>query len=338
LPRGQFGYVFEPGSESSIRLLASLLEDSVRVRHAARWFTAGGRRFPNGAFLVSVAANDSSVHRIVAARAAEVGATVYPIASAGVEEGTDLGSNSVRPVPRPRVALLSGPPVSSNSWGFAWYAMDQRLGYPTTLVDAAFVAGGTLDNFTVLIMPSLQAAAFDRALGDPGRARLADWVRNGGVLVTIDGATGWLAQESTKLARIRMRRDTTRADSAGGAPLPASLPGVIARATFDTLSPLLAGVTGVELPVFANSDRVLTVPKDLTAGEAVVRFAETKRVRLAGYFWPEMPERIGGSPWLWTERVGRGRIIAFAHDPNFRDLFRGLLPLFGNAVLLGSTY
>jgi hypothetical protein len=338
LARAQFGYVFEPGSEASIRLLASLLEDSIRVRHAPKAFTAGGRRFAGGAFLVGVAANDTSVHGIVSAKAAASGAQVYPIGSAGVEEGTDLGSNSVRPVPRPRVALLSGPPVSGNSWGFAWYALEQRVGYPATLVDAAFVSGPGLDNFSVLVVPSVPAAALDRALGDPGRTRVADWVRNGGVLITIDGATGWLAQESTKLARIRVRRDTTRADSAGGAPLPSGLPGVIARATIDTLSPLLAGVAEREIPVFANSDRVLVVPKDLTAGEAVVRFADAKRVRLAGYFWPEMPERIAASPWLWTERVGRGRIIGFGHDPNFRDLFRGLVPLFANAVLLGGTF
>jgi len=243
----------------------------------------------------------------------------------------------VRPIRIPKVALLSGSPVSGGSWGFAWFAMDQRLGYPTTLVDANYVTGG-LEGFNVLIMPSLQAAAFDRLLGDNGRAALATWVRNGGVLITLDGATAWLAQEGTKLARIRVRRDSTRADSTGGAPLPSDLPGVIARATIDTLSPLLAGVGDLEIPVFANSDRVLTVPKDLMAGEAVIRFAGKERVRLAGYYWPEMPERIALSPWLWTERVGRGRVIAFAHDANFRDLFRGLLPIFGNAVLLGGTF
>jgi hypothetical protein len=338
LRRAQFGYAFAPGSESSIRLVASLLKDSVRVRFAPRAFTAGGSRFPAGAFVVPVASNDSSIHRVVAARAAEAGAVVAAIGSAGVDEGTDLGSNSVRPVLPPRVALLAGPPVNGGSWGFAWYALEQRIGYPSTLVDVSFVAGGALDNYSVVIIPSVQAAGLDRALGDQGKARLADWVRNGGVLVMIDGATAWLAQESTKLARIRVRRDTTRADSAGGAPLPSRLPGVIARATIDTLSPLLAGVAGPEIPVFANSDRILTVPKDLTAGEAVIRFADAKRVRLAGYFWPEMPDRLAASPWLWTERLGRGRIIAFAHDPNFRDLFRGLLPIFANAVLLGGTF
>ncbi len=335
--RARYGYAFAPGSEASNRLLAALLRDSVRVWHAPRSFTSGGQAFPHGAFVVRVAANDSSVHARVAAHAAAAGATVHPVASAGVDEGTDLGSNSVRPILPPRVALLSGPPVSGTSWGFAWYAMDQRLGYPTTLVDAAFVANG-LQDYTVLIMPSVQAAALDRLLGDAGRQRLADWVRGGGVLITIDGATGWLAQESVRLARIRVRRDSVRADSAGGAPLPARFPGVIARATIDTLSPLLAGVADREIPVFANADRILTVPKDLRAGEAVIRYAAKERVRLSGYFWPELPERVALSPWLWTERVGQGRIIAFAHDVNFRDSLRGLLPIFGNAVLLGGTF
>lgn len=335
--RAQYGYAFEPGSEASNRLLASLLKDSVKVWHAPRAFSSGGKRFPKGAFLVRVAMNDSSIHDVVAERATQAGAAVYTIASAGVDEGTDLGSNSVRYLAPPKVALLSGAPVSGGSWGFAWYAMDQRLGYPTTLVDASFVASG-LEGFDVLIMPAVQGGALDRVLGEGGKAALATWVRNGGVLITLDAATSWLAQESTRLVRVRVRRDSTRADSAGGAPLQAGLPGVIARATVDTLSPLLAGVMESEIPVYANSDRILTVPKDLTAGEAVIRFAPRERVRLAGYFWPEMPEKIALSPWLWTERVGRGRVIAFAHDVNFRDLFRGLLPIFGNAVLLGGSF
>ncbi len=336
--RARYGYAFAPGSEASIRLLASLLADSVRVWHAPRSFTSGGASFPNGAFVVRVAANDSAVHETVARLAMAAGATVRPIASAGVDQGTDLGSNSVNPIPLARVAILTGSPVSGGSWGFTWYAMDQRIGYPTTLLDAASIAGRALDGYTVLIIPSVFGGGLDQALGEGGRTQLGDWVRRGGVLITIDGSSAWLAQEGTKLARLRVRRDSTRADSAGGAPLPARMPGVIARATVDTLSPLLAGTTDAEIPVFANSDRIFSVPKDLRAGEAVIRFAPAARVRLAGFYWPEVPARLGESPWLWTESVGQGRIIAFAHDPNYRDLFRGLMPIFANAVFLGGTY
>jgi hypothetical protein len=336
--RAQYGYAFAPGSESSIRLLASLLRDSVRVWHAPHGFTSKGHKFPNGAFVVRAAVNRADVYDVIMKRAAEAGASVVSIPSAGVDEGTDLGSNSVVPIRQPRIALLGGAPINGGSFGFSWYALDQRIGYPTTLVDAAFVSGGGLDKFNVLIMPSVQAGALDRALGDGGAKRIADWVRNGGVLITIDGASAWLAQERVGLVRTRVKRDSTRADSTGGAPLPSSLPGVIARATIDTLSPLLAGVTTLDVPVFLNSDRVFTIPKDLEAGEAVMRLAPANRVRLSGYFWPEMPARIALSPFLWTERAGRGRVILFAHDPVYRDQFRGLLAIYANAVLLGGTF
>jgi hypothetical protein len=86
-----------------------------------------------------------------------------------------------------------------------------------------------------------------------------------------------------------------------------------------------------------SSERIYTVPADLAAGEAVIRYAPVARLRMSGYLWPEVPERLAGSPYLWTERVGQGRVIAFAGDPNFRDIWRGLLPLFANAVLLGPS-
>jgi hypothetical protein len=188
----------------------------------------------------------------------------------------------------------------------------------------------------VLVLPS--ANGLDNALGDGGRERLQRWVRDGGVLITVEASTAWLATERAGLARLRARRDTTRADSSGGAPLPASVPGAIVRATVDTLSPLLAGIWQSEIPVLMNSDRIYTVPRDLRAGEAVIRFAPLPSLRLAGYMWPEVPERLAGSAYLWTERVGRGRIIAFHGDPNFRDQYRGLFPLFANAVLLGGSF
>ena len=48
--------------------------------------------------------------------------------------------------------------------------------------------------------------------------------------------------------------------------------------------------------------------------------------------------RVGGAPWLWTERVGQGRVIGFAGDPNYRDQWRGQLALFANAVFLGGSF
>jgi len=336
--RGRYGYAFEAGSEASIRMLADLFRDSVRVWHAPKSFRIGTASFPKGAFIVRVASNDTTVHAAVRQAVTASRARVVPLASAMVDDGTDLGSNSVIPLRIPRVALLGGAPVNGNSFGFAWYQFDNRMRYPVTSIAAAGVSTALLENFNVLVVPSAAAGGLDATFGAGGRAAIQAWVRNGGVLITLDAATGWLATEQLGLARLRLRRDTTRADSAGGAPLPAGVPGAIVRAYGDTLSPLLAGVHGADIPVLLNSDRIFTVPRNLEAGEAVIRYAAEPRLRLAGYLWPEVPARVASSPYLWTERVGRGRVIGFAGDPNFRDMWRGLLPIFANAVFLGGSF
>ena len=85
-------------------------------------------------------------------------------------------------------------------------ALDQRIGYPASLIDAGFVVSGALDHFNVLIVPSVPGAQLDRVLGESGVKRLADWVRAGGVLVTLDGASAWLASEHVGLSRLRELR------------------------------------------------------------------------------------------------------------------------------------
>lgn len=336
--RAQYAYAFAPGSEASTRLLAALLTDSIRVWYAPYGFTSRGQSFPNGAFVVRVQTNRGDLHDVITKHAQSIGVPVASIASAGVDSGTDLGSNSVVPITRPRVALLGGTPVSGTPFGFAWYALDQRIGYASSIIDANYLAGGDLEAFTTIIIPSVQGGALERLIGDAGRQRLVEWVRNGGVLITMEGASAWIAQERVGLVRTRVKRDSVRADSTGGAPLPGGLPGVIARATVDSLSPLTFGLLQREIPVFANGGTVFTIPRDLSAGEALIRFAPVDRVKLSGYYWPESAAKIAGSPYLWTERAGRGRVILFAQDPIYRDQQRGTLQLFANAVLLGGTY
>ncbi len=331
--RGAHGYAFAPGSESALRLLASLLRDSIRVHFAPKGFRASSVEFASGAFVVRTAANDARVHEAVARAAASIGIPVVALASALVESGTDLGSNSVVPVSAPRVAMLAGAPVNGNSFGFAWYAFEQRLGYPVTAIDAAFIAGGGLRDFTVLVIPS--AGALGGALGDAGLQRLQQWVRDGGALITLENATSWLASEASGLSRLRPRRAVSR-DTSAGAPLPAGVPGALLRAEGDTLSPLLAGVAASDLAVLVSGDRVFDMPRDARPQEAVLRLASRERLRLSGYLWPESWERQAGGVYLWSERQGRGRVTGFAGDPNYRDLTRALLPVFANAVFFGA--
>jgi hypothetical protein len=58
-------------------------------------------------------------------------------------------------------------------------------------------------------------------------------------------------------------------------------------------------------------------------------------VRMSGLVWPEASQRIANSAYLTREKIGKGQIIMFAGEPNFRAAARGTNRLFLNAVIYG---
>ena len=59
-------------------------------------------------------------------------------------------------------------------------------------------------------------------------------------------------------------------------------------------------------------------------------------VRMSGLVWPEASQRIANSAYLTRERIGKGQIILFSGEPNFRGSTRGTNRLWLNAVVYGS--
>ena len=59
-------------------------------------------------------------------------------------------------------------------------------------------------------------------------------------------------------------------------------------------------------------------------------------VRMSGLVWPEASQRIANSAYLTRERIGKGQIILFSGEPNFRGSARGTNRLWLNAVVYGS--
>ena len=56
---------------------------------------------------------------------------------------------------------------------------------------------------------------------------------------------------------------------------------------------------------------------------------------LSGLLWPEAENRLAETPWATREAVGRGQIILFATQPNFRGYFHDSERLLLNSVFFG---
>jgi hypothetical protein len=93
---------------------------------------------------------------------------------------------------------------------------------------------------------------------------------------------------------------------------------------------------------FGMRDRVpvmVTGPTTLLARHpptrTIGRFAPAQTLRVSGLLWPEARVRFANTSYCTQEQVGRGQVILFASQPNFRGFFRGSERLLSNAILFG---
>ena len=59
-------------------------------------------------------------------------------------------------------------------------------------------------------------------------------------------------------------------------------------------------------------------------------------VRMSGLVWPEASQRIANSAYLTREKIGKGQVILFSGEPNFRGSSIATNRLWLNAVVYGS--
>jgi hypothetical protein len=110
--------------------------------------------------------------------------------------------------------------------------------------------------------------------------------------------------------------------------------GAILRANLDGEHWLTAGLAD-SLPVMVATGNVFLSKQPV---ETVARLASAPKLRLSGLLWPEARDRWANSAYLTREARGRGQLILFAGEPQFRGRFLGSMRLLENAILLGPGF
>lgn len=331
---GVYAYLLDGASAGTPAALQALRTAGHRVAVLTRASRFAGRAVASGAGIVRVGENAPSAAGAVAeaARRYGIGVTVMP---SGLSDSgfPALGSGdhafNLKAV---RVGLLSEDGIQGYSFGWAWYTLDRQYEIPLTVLRTRSLAGTKLERFGTLVLPEANRSVFEAAAGEAGLARLKQWVEDGGTLITIGSATE-IARPLFSLA-LRSWYDSDD----GKAATHYDVPGAVFRAELDRRHWLSAGYGAAELPVLVDSDRLYLAPDQppSTRRHVVAAYAASRPL-MAGHAWPETLERIPGAVFVYEERVGSGRVIVFAEEPNFRAYHRGLNRLFLNAVILGPS-
>jgi hypothetical protein len=120
--------------------------------------------------------------------------------------------------------------------------------------------------------------------------------------------------------------------------VPEGVPGAIMRATVDRTTYLTYGYEEPSLPVLLASGFFFRPSKEGT--NAVVFSPDTSQpLRLSGFVWPNNTEKLlRGTTYVYEEPTGRGHVILFAEDPNFRGFWRATTRLFFNSFLFPTAF
>ncbi|WP_412062460.1 M14 family zinc carboxypeptidase [Rubrivirga sp. IMCC45206] len=320
------------------RALRRLHDAGAVVRLAQSPFEAqagGARRsFDRGTIVVAVrqsGASADSVHAVVARAARLDHVEAFALDSGRTPVGNDLGSRAWAVLDAPRVALLAGEGASVYGVGEVWHLLSERFGQPVSLVDPAALPD--LDRYTVLILADGGYGTLDST----ATARIRGWVRDGGVLVGIQGGAQWAARAGFLTAELRetptdsTARPYAELDAARGAQ---ALGGSIVEMTLDPTHPLGYGYPEA-VAVFKRGTGLFE-PSDPQTGANVGVYSAAPL--LSGYASREMLARLPGAAALKAGRLGGGRVVLMDFDPAFRAFWRGTDGLLLNAVYFGKTF
>jgi len=340
-----------PGDVDGYREVFAALQLGLDVRRTVEETTVEGRRLPAGTFVIGGGQ--------AALRGLALAAAVPPVV---LERAPDVATTALR---NPRVALVE-------TWfhdmdaGWTRFVLDS-FGVDYEVLRPGDVGQADLGAFDVIVLPDADPGVlvegrtrddesgywraayppqYREGMGRAGRAALTTFLQDGGTIVSWRRSTG-LFTDGLALPSDAAEDSGRGADPSGGETLPLPVrdvtesleerglyvPGSWLRARALEGHPLTwglpadAGVFSRGGPVFATS-----IPALDTDRRVVLHHPDGGNLLLSGY--AENPELLGNRPvGVWV-RVGRGQLVLYGFNPQFRSSTPATYPLLFNALLL----
>ncbi len=340
-----YAYVVKWNGLSSAMFLSALLNGNVKVRYAEVAFKAGNNDFDKGALIITKAANyglGKDLETKVKTAAAKNAVEVFSVPSGFVDKGFDIGSDKVRYIVPPKVALLAGKEVSSNAMGEIWHFFDQQLGYPITLINTDDIGRMAPGDFNVLIIPDGYYTLFSQK---EKNEQLKDWVRKGGKIIALENAVAQMSgadwgfklkgsgddkkdkEDSKKEDYSLLKKYEDREKEY----ISNSIPGSIFKVELDNSHPLAFGYDN-SYYTLKQDENIYEFLKD-GWNIGVVK----KDNYVSGFTGNKLKDKLKDGTLIGSVDMGRGNVIFLADDPIFRSFWENGKLLFCNAVFLAGN-
>ena len=335
-------YVFELTDYNAHKAIHLLQTGGAIVQSAFRPFTAlidgKPKTFGYGSVVLPVNLQNispDSLYKLVGKASGATGIAMHSIGTGYNAGGVDMGSNYIRTLKKPEVAMIFGTGVAAPEAGEIWHLLDQRLQMPITKIDILNLGRANLSRYNTLIMVSGNYSQLDKTLTD----KIKTWVQNGGTLITLKTGSEWAIKNGFTKEKL------VAADTAKGTPKrqlfdhatniegAKAMGGSIFRVDVDTTHPIGFGFTQKNVSWYRNG--LTFLQPSANPYSTVAQY--TANPLIGGYIHSTTLKKVQNSAAILVGAEGSGRVILFSDNPNFRGTWYGTNKLFLNALFFGGN-
>jgi Zinc carboxypeptidase len=325
-----YAWVLPWESLEDAKLLIALQANGIKVRMAEQGFTIGGNNYQAGALLVYRAENEKSNKSILASLEALFNEhhVQYNVLNSGfVEKGKDFGSSVYKLLTPPKVAVLSGQEVSSQSLGEIWYFFEQELNYPISILNVSVAASLDIQKINTLIVP-------DGYYNDKLAEQLLPWVNAGGKLILLEDAIG--AFIGKKPFQIKKKEEPKTAEGKDNVrqygkrdhdDFSNSIPGAIYKVYLDITHPLAFGLGKYYYTLKTDANIYEPIENGYNIG-----FLRVDSY-MSGLVGVKAKSKISSGVVYSFQEIGKGRVFYLSTSLIFRAFWEN-----GKKIMLNSAF
>ncbi len=332
--QSNYAYLFEWHEYYTPKALNAILEKGLRAKTAKSPFSLEGKQYDYGTIMIPVqnqTLDAKELYNFLNQIAKESHINITAV-STGLTKGIDLGSNDFDPVKKQRVAILVGDGIRSYDAGEIWHLFDTRYDMKITKLDTRNLSGVDLSRYTDLIVPSGWGS---NLVNKASTDKIKEWVKDGGTVIGFRNAANWF--NKNEFMKLEMKKDTLVAKNISfeqrGDFLGAQVTGgAIFEAELDRSHPVNYGYKNDKISLFRNTN--IYIKPDKNSYNNPIQY--TNNPLQSGYISEENLELIKNSVPFKAKRMGKGRVILFTDNTNFRAFWYGTNKLLMNAIFFGK--
>ena len=331
--KGNYAFIMPWNNYYSSKALYELMKNDIRVKVALKPFSIEENNFNYGSILIPLQNQKYSpkeLINILEKTAINSNLNIYGVSS-GLSLGPDLGSNKFKTIRKPSIGLIVGKGIDSYDAGEIWHLMDIRYNIPITKLKISEMINYNLNRYNCIILPN----SFN--LNKSIAKKLEIWIKNGGTLIAYQNSLKWLNKND--IIELETKENILTANKISfeerskffGAQ---KIGGAIFEAEIDNSHPINFGYNSDKIALFRNTTIFIKPNKDSFNNPIIY----TENPLLSGYISKQNLKLLSKTVPLKISTLGKGKILGFTDNTNFRGFWYGTNRLLMNAIFFRNQF